>query len=201
MPTGKGEGWWEEGAYMKEGTKNSFKRFQWRKFSQTDSSLIFATTRINRFWFLVSWIPRMNEEVVGEGDKNRQHPNCPKPPLLIMLLPHQNSETLLNWQSFSILLLDRTHLKYLSFVGCQISLHSSLRFVKKNPRGSMVTTEAKYHVLSNQYNYTIWYLIRDQNHLLTQHWVRWYLEIFWAVYHFDPQVAAIPGWWWGAWIA
>ena len=67
----------------------------------------------------------------------------------------QHSETFPKLQSFSILELDRTHLKYLSFVGCQISLHSSLRFVKKNPRGSMVTTEAKYHVLSNQYNYTI----------------------------------------------
>ena len=46
----------------------------------------------------------------------------------------QHSETFPKLQSFSILELDRTHLKYLSFAGCQISSSSFPRFVKKSEK-------------------------------------------------------------------
>ena len=88
---------------------------------------------------LASWNPRvrMKDEVVGDYNL-RKLPNCQSPQSRLQPWSCFRSSTFRNFpelQSFSILELDRTtHLKYLSFAGCQISSSSFLRFVKKSDR-------------------------------------------------------------------
>ena len=87
---------------------------------------------------LASWNPRvrMKDEVVGDYNL-RKLPNCQSPQSRLQPWSCFRSSTFRNFpelQSFSILELDRTHLKYLSFAGCQISSSSFPRFVKKSEK-------------------------------------------------------------------
>ena len=91
---------------------------------------------------LEPWNPRMRMKVeiriLGSRLLIAQSPH------LSLSAPHNQpsscfcSSTFRNFlvelQSFSILELDRTHLKYLSFAGCQISSSSFPRFVKKSEK-------------------------------------------------------------------